>query len=221
MVIQYPAHMFGLPILFLLILIQVSSCTIKVTGYIGQDVTLPCAYDAQSNGVLSFCWGLGRVPRSKCADTILSSEYGEVTYRESSRYQLLSQVEQGNVSLTILNAQRSDAGIYGCRVEIPGLFNDQKSNINLIMEEERVISHEMEATDATVTTPQSPTSPGNFKAFLGEENIGRIAAIFLFTIILILILIFRRNVLMRRTKPLQLHTCTVVENMYDTIPMAK
>ncbi|XP_012718386.2 T-cell immunoglobulin and mucin domain-containing protein 4 [Fundulus heteroclitus] len=237
MVIQYPAHMFVLPIPFLLILIQVSSCTIKVTGYIGQDVTLPCAYDAQSNGVLSFCWGLGRVPRSKCADTILSSEYGEVTYRESSRYQLLSQVEQGNVSLTILNAQRSDAGIYGCRVEIPGLFNDQKSNINLIMEEERVISHEMEATDATVTTPQSPTSPinlvndehskyvrssqGNFKAFLGEENIGRIAAIFLFTIILILILIFRRNVLMRRTKPLQLHTCTVVENMYDTIPMAK
>ncbi|KAM4732907.1 T-cell immunoglobulin and mucin domain-containing protein 4-like [Anableps anableps] len=207
MVIQYPTHMCGLSIPFLLILIQVSSCTIKVTGYIGQDVTLPCTYDAQTNGVLSFCWGRGKVPRSKCTNTILSSDHGNVTFRESPRYQLLSRVMQGDVSLTIRNAQRRDSGVYGCRVEIPGWFNDQKIDIHLIMEE-----------GSKITKIQSATSQENFKSFLEAENIGRIAAIFFLTIILILII--GRKVLMRRTTPQVLSTFTV-ENIYDTIAVAK
>ncbi|XP_023184753.1 T-cell immunoglobulin and mucin domain-containing protein 4-like isoform X3 [Xiphophorus maculatus] len=105
MPVQYPTPMCGLLIPFLLILIQVSSCTVTVTGYIGQDVTLPCSYDVQANGVLSFCWGHGQVPRSKCSNTILLSDNGNVTFRESPR------------------------------VEIPGWFNDQKINVHLTMEE--------------------------------------------------------------------------------------
>lgn len=112
-----------------------SSCTVKVTGNIGHNVTLPCTYDAQAKGVLNFCWGRGKLPPLKCTNLILSWEYGDVTFRESPRYQLLSGFKQGNVSLTILNAQKTDAGVYGCRVEIPGWFNDQKLNIYLIMEE--------------------------------------------------------------------------------------
>uniref|UniRef100_A0A3P9N9F6 Ig-like domain-containing protein n=1 Tax=Poecilia reticulata TaxID=8081 RepID=A0A3P9N9F6_POERE len=109
-------------------LFSVSSCTVTVTGYIGQDVTLPCSYDVQANGVVNFCWGHGQVPRSKCSNTVLSSDNGDVTFRESPRYQLLSQVMQGDVSLTIVKAQKTDSGVYGCRVEIPGWFNDQKIN---------------------------------------------------------------------------------------------
>uniref|UniRef100_A0A3Q4ALY2 Ig-like domain-containing protein n=1 Tax=Mola mola TaxID=94237 RepID=A0A3Q4ALY2_MOLML len=101
----------------------------------GDNVTLPCLYDFQTHSVLGFCWGRGNVPMSKCSNTILSSVEGSVWFKESSHYQLLGRVTDGDVSLTIMNAQRSDAGVYGCRVEIPGWFNDYKTNIHLILEE--------------------------------------------------------------------------------------
>ncbi|XP_043983665.1 hepatitis A virus cellular receptor 2 homolog isoform X5 [Gambusia affinis] len=185
---------------------RVSSCTVTVTGYIGQDVTLPCSYDVQANGVLGFCWGHGQVPRSKCSNTILSSDHGDVTFRESPR------------------------------VEIPGLFNDQKINVHLTMEEAPVeelgIQSSTEAVTVTVSEGskiakiQSATSQVNFslheifKRLLEAENIGRIAVIFFLTIILILILIIRRKVLMKRTTPQQLNIIAA-ENIYEIIPMTK
>ena len=72
---------------------------------------------------------------SKCSNTILSSDKGSVWFKESSRYQVLGRMTDGDVSLTITNAQQSDAGVYGCRLEIPGWFNDHKTNIELILEE--------------------------------------------------------------------------------------
>uniref|UniRef100_A0A3Q0RB63 Ig-like domain-containing protein n=1 Tax=Amphilophus citrinellus TaxID=61819 RepID=A0A3Q0RB63_AMPCI len=116
-----------------------SSGTFRVTGHIGHSVTLTCRYDAQTHGVLNFCWGKERVPTSKCSNTILSYD-GSALSTESHRYQLLGSLSDGDVSLTILDAQRDDAGVYGCRVEIPGWFNDHKVNIKLIMEEEILTS---------------------------------------------------------------------------------
>lgn len=113
----------------------VSSGTFKVISLLGDNVTLPCRYDTQTHSVLGFCWGQGKVPMSKCSNTILSSVDGAVLFRQNPRYQLLGRVTDGDVSLTILNAQWSDAGVYGCRVEIPGWFNDYKVNIHLVMEE--------------------------------------------------------------------------------------
>lgn len=104
-----------------------------ITGWYGDNVTLPCRYDAQAHGSLSFCWGRAKVPRSKCSSTILSS--GATPFTQSPRYQLLGRVGDGDVSLTILNAGWSDGGEYGCRVEIPGWFNDHKVNIQLVIEE--------------------------------------------------------------------------------------
>ena len=54
--------------------------------------------------------------------------------RASSRYQLLGRLDEGDVSLTILNLRDSDAGRYGCRVEIPGWFNDDKHHFDLTIE---------------------------------------------------------------------------------------
>lgn len=79
--------------------------------------------------------GRAKVPTSKCSSTILSSVDGAVLYTQSPRYRLLGSVGEGDVSLTILNAQWSDNGEYGCRVEIPGWFNDHKVNIQLVTEE--------------------------------------------------------------------------------------
>ena len=53
----------------------------------------------------------------------------------SSRYYLLGRLDQGDVSLTILNITEADAGCYGCRVEIPGWFNDDKRHFNLVVME--------------------------------------------------------------------------------------
>ncbi|XP_077434275.1 hepatitis A virus cellular receptor 1 homolog isoform X2 [Vanacampus margaritifer] len=125
----------GMFYLLLSILSQVRSEAIKVSGHIGHNVTLPCAYDAQAQGLLSFCWGRGKVPTLKCSNKIVYAEDGAVRFISESRYQLLGQLNDGDVSLTILNVQPNDAGVYGCRVELPGWFNDYKINIYLAVKE--------------------------------------------------------------------------------------
>uniref|UniRef100_A0A4W6E9Y7 Immunoglobulin V-set domain-containing protein n=1 Tax=Lates calcarifer TaxID=8187 RepID=A0A4W6E9Y7_LATCA len=123
----------------------------NVIGLIGHNITLPCG----------FCWGQGQLPVSKCSNTILSS-YGTaaVDFRQSSRYQLLGRVTDGDISLTILNAQQSDAGVYGCRVEIPGV------------------------------TMRNYITFCNIYFSMYLENIARIGAIFFCSIIIILVLYF-------------------------------
>ncbi|XP_075959335.1 T-cell immunoglobulin and mucin domain-containing protein 4-like [Anarhichas minor] len=227
----------GLCYFYLSILTQVSSSTLKVIGFFGHNVTLPCTYDSQTHGVLSFCWGREMVPRSKCADTIVSSEDGAVLVRESPRYQLLGRVTDGDVSLTILDAQWSDAGVYGCRLEIPGWFNDEKVNTDLVMEEAPVeqpvtqdwtltaagtqeilttsMTTNVEVGDPTLAMPAVTTTAEKFKAFLEVGNIARAAAIFLSAIIIILVFVFRRRFLPKRT--LQHPHTSTAENIYEVL----
>uniref|UniRef100_W5MTA2 Ig-like domain-containing protein n=1 Tax=Lepisosteus oculatus TaxID=7918 RepID=W5MTA2_LEPOC len=109
----------------------VSALTVR--GSVGQDVTLPCRYSVTDLGVTTMCWGRGELPLSGCNNMIISTDGQSVNSRLSERYQLLGQLTGGDVSLTILHAQESDSGLYGCRVEIPGWFNDQKHTVNLIV----------------------------------------------------------------------------------------
>ncbi|XP_054453616.1 T-cell immunoglobulin and mucin domain-containing protein 4-like [Anoplopoma fimbria] len=217
----------GLCYFYLSILTQVSSSTLKVIGYFGHNVTLACSYDSQTHGVLSFCWGRGMVPTSKCSKTIVSSQDGVVLSRQMPRYQLLGRVTDGDVSLTILDAQRSDAGVYGCRIEIAGWFNDKKVNTELVLEEapvERPVTQDWTLTAAErqeiMTTSLTKnvevgftTTVEKFKAFLEVGNIGRVAAISLSGIIIILIFVFRRRFLPKRMVQ-HLHTSTA-ENIYE------
>lgn len=106
--------------------------SITVVGLVGQTVTLSCKYNTNTHHITSTCWGRGKVPWSRCADPLLSTnDGGRVTYRESERYQLHGRVKEGDVSLSIQNVEENDSGIYGCRVELPGWFNDLKINIRL------------------------------------------------------------------------------------------
>lgn len=47
------------------------------------------------------------------------------------RYQLTGDIMDGQMDLDILNVRRTDSGPYCCRVDINGLFNDQKMIMNL------------------------------------------------------------------------------------------
>ncbi|KAI4801240.1 hypothetical protein KUCAC02_000008 [Chaenocephalus aceratus] len=228
----------GLFYLCLSILTQVSSSTVEVTGLVGHNVTLPCRYDAQTRGVLSFCWGRGMVPKSQCSRTILSSD-GTVLTMKSSRFQLWGRVSGGDVSLTILDAQWSDAGVYGCRVEIPGWFNDLKLNTHLLMEEAPDeqpvtpdwrptvgVSQELLATFAASTENEEvpvlaldvigmASTEEKLKAFLEVGNIGRVAALFFFAIIIILVSAFGRRLLPKRK--LQDVNISTAENIYEVL----
>ncbi|KAJ8281551.1 hypothetical protein COCON_G00040700 [Conger conger] len=105
--------------------------TQTLIGQTGGSVTLPCLYDVKANGLTPICWGRDLVPTFKCSNTIVSTDGEQVTIKESRRYRLQSGLKKGNVSLTIVNLTEEDSGIYGCRVEIPGLFNDKKLNFDL------------------------------------------------------------------------------------------
>uniref|UniRef100_A0A3Q3C636 Ig-like domain-containing protein n=1 Tax=Haplochromis burtoni TaxID=8153 RepID=A0A3Q3C636_HAPBU len=100
-------------------------------SHTGQDITLPCKYDRKYYGALSVCWQRGEIPTRGCSNQLISTDGLRVETRASSRYQLLGQLEDGDVSLTIKSLTERDAGRYGCRVEIPGWFNDDKHHIDV------------------------------------------------------------------------------------------
>lgn len=59
----------------------------------------------------------------------------------ADRYQLTGDVQDGQMDLDILNVQRADSGLYCCRVDIDGVFNDKKVIMNLrVVRGERLIS---------------------------------------------------------------------------------
>lgn len=111
----------------------VSGCVTAdgIIATVGTDVTLTCKYDIQHYGRLPACWGRGAIPSRGCADEVIKSDGTSVSSRLSERYLLLGNPEGGDVSLTIRRVEEEDSGMYGCRVEIPGWFNDHKHQITL------------------------------------------------------------------------------------------
>ena len=104
-----------------------------MTSVSGQDVTLTCKYDIKYYGALSMCWGRGDIPSSGCNNQLIASDGRQVAFGggASSRYRFLGRLQDGDVSLTVLNVLETEAGRYGCRVHIPGWFNDAKHHIDL------------------------------------------------------------------------------------------
>lgn len=104
---------------------------VSIITTVGTDVSLPCTYNAQYYGRLSVCWGRGTIPNSGCANEVIKTDGTAVTSRESERYLLMGNLGQGDVSLTIRHVEEGDSGTYGCRVDIPGWFNDEKYHVTL------------------------------------------------------------------------------------------
>ncbi|KAG9346754.1 hypothetical protein JZ751_007071 [Albula glossodonta] len=130
-----------------------------LVGITGDRITLPCSYNVRTHGRSSVCWGRDKVPMSKCSKTIISTDGDEVNFRESDRYQLLSGVTRGNVSLTIINVTENDSGTYGCRAEISGPFNDLKINFHLnVVKDQRKLQFSTAETTTDNPTPERKNS---------------------------------------------------------------
>ncbi|XP_038651375.1 hepatitis A virus cellular receptor 1 homolog isoform X2 [Scyliorhinus canicula] len=128
----------------------------EVRGFLGQSVTLPCNYFVRVNGEYEMCWGRGKCPILGCSETLFTTNGKAVTSTTSPKYHLDGKIEEGDVSLTVDNLGEEDSGWYCCRVEIPGLFNDQKKDLNLLV---------LEGTSTTTVSLSSvsdTTGDGNF-----------------------------------------------------------
>ncbi|XP_052614210.1 hepatitis A virus cellular receptor 1 homolog [Peromyscus californicus insignis] len=131
--------------------------SVSVKGVVGHPVTLPCTYST-SRGITTTCWGRGACPSFNCGNTLIWTNGYRVTYRSSSRYQLKGHISGGNVSLTIENAVQSDSGLYCCRVEIPGWFNDQTVTFSLEVKPEIPTSPPTRPTTTRKPTTTRPTT---------------------------------------------------------------
>ncbi|XP_048851193.1 uncharacterized protein LOC125720116 isoform X10 [Brienomyrus brachyistius] len=122
-------------LLILIHIMPVAESSEMITGFVGYNVTLPCSYDARNYGQHDMCWGRGEIPLTGgCDNEIIATDGFKVTRRKSHRYQLIGDLNQGDVSLTIIDAEMGDSGIYGCRVQIRGLFNDLKTKVTLTIQ---------------------------------------------------------------------------------------
>ncbi|XP_026366639.2 hepatitis A virus cellular receptor 1 isoform X3 [Ursus arctos] len=102
----------------------------QVIGVVGHSITLPCTYST-ANGVTTMCWGRGACPLSHCSDEVVWTNGSHVTVQKHPRYKLKGNLSRGNVSLTIENVAQTDRGLYCCRVEHKGWFNDMKLTLSL------------------------------------------------------------------------------------------
>ncbi|NXA91140.1 HAVR1 protein, partial [Melanocharis versteri] len=134
-----------------------------VIGEAGQDVTVPCYYSVRdSNGITSMCWGRGRCPNSKCSRPIIWTDGWRVTDQHSIRYQLKGDLQNGDVSLTIVSTREADSGIYCCRVELPGWFNDQLINYKVVIKEARISTASPHTYTSEQTSARGSTSERSF-----------------------------------------------------------
>ncbi|XP_035034834.2 hepatitis A virus cellular receptor 1 isoform X1 [Hippoglossus stenolepis] len=102
--------------------------TETVVGTAGRRVTLPCRSEAVKRSGVEVCWGRGEPSLFTCHNILINMAGDDVSYRKSYRFSPSS-----TSSLSIFPSRPSDSGFYHCRVQLPGLFNDQTSTIHLII----------------------------------------------------------------------------------------
>ncbi|KAM4037232.1 hepatitis A virus cellular receptor 2 homolog [Anomaloglossus baeobatrachus] len=108
-----------------------------LTGLVNDTLNIPCRYTVQGGNGYRMCWGQSHCPFSLCNNEIIRTDDQKVTWRKSDRYQLRGIMSQGDVSLTITGVTKDDEGTYCCRVQVPGLFNDLKTEVEVKIQEGR------------------------------------------------------------------------------------
>ncbi|XP_016323075.1 T-cell immunoglobulin and mucin domain-containing protein 4-like isoform X3 [Sinocyclocheilus anshuiensis] len=134
--------------------LTISKCSdVIVQSFEGERVILPCKYDSKYHGKCHICWTIGDIPNMGCGNEIIGSDGDKVVRKISSRYQLAGEIQRGDVSLTILNIEKKDSGKYGCRIHVPGLFNDEMYYVHLIVNDVETNTTQESASFAFSTNP--------------------------------------------------------------------
>uniref|UniRef100_A0A8C1TQA8 Hepatitis A virus cellular receptor 1 n=1 Tax=Cyprinus carpio TaxID=7962 RepID=A0A8C1TQA8_CYPCA len=139
--------------------LSISKCSdVIVQSFEGERVILPCKYDSKYHGKCHICWVKGDIPSMGCGNEIIASDGDKVVRKISSRYQLAGEVQHGDVSLTISNIKKTDSGKYGCRIHVPGLFNDEMYYVHLIVNDvETNTTQESSSFAFSTNVPESST----------------------------------------------------------------
>ncbi|XP_077089564.1 hepatitis A virus cellular receptor 1 isoform X4 [Siphateles boraxobius] len=129
-----------------------------IQSFEGESVTLPCKYDSRYHGKCEICWIRGDIPNMGCGNEIIGSDGDKVVRKISTRYRLEGEISHGDVSLTILNSKKEDSGKYGCRIHVPGWFNDEMYYVHLIVEDDKNKTHENSSLVSSSHAPESSTT---------------------------------------------------------------
>ncbi|XP_059382547.1 T-cell immunoglobulin and mucin domain-containing protein 4-like isoform X1 [Carassius carassius] len=149
--------------------LTISNCSdVTVQSFEGDRVILPCKYDSKYHGKCHICWMKGDIPTMGCGNEIIGSDGDKVVRKISSRYQLAGEIQHGDVSLTILNITKSDSGKYGCRIHVPGPFNDKMYYVHLIFNDVVKTTTTQESTSFISST--NPPENSTFGLWLSDTT---------------------------------------------------
>ncbi|XP_060054032.1 T-cell immunoglobulin and mucin domain-containing protein 4 isoform X3 [Erinaceus europaeus] len=141
-----------------------------VNAILGQEAILPCEYLGWSQRN-SMCWGRGPCPNSKCNDQLVLTDGMKTLSRKSDRYSLRENIQEGNLTLTISSSEEGDSGVYCCRIEVPGWFNDVKNNIHLKVIRDPTVPPTSGLPITTTTTTTARTTPTITSAMLSTTEV--------------------------------------------------
>ncbi|NP_116171.3 hepatitis A virus cellular receptor 2 precursor [Homo sapiens] len=148
-------------VLLLLLLLLTRSSEVEYRAEVGQNAYLPCFYTPAAPGnLVPVCWGKGACPVFECGNVVLRTDERDVNYW-TSRYWLNGDFRKGDVSLTIENVTLADSGIYCCRIQIPGIMNDEKFNLKLVIKPAKVTPAPTRQRDFTAAFPRMLTTRGH------------------------------------------------------------
>ncbi|XP_051834750.1 hepatitis A virus cellular receptor 2 homolog isoform X2 [Antechinus flavipes] len=190
--------------IFVLLLWPTESSADTYTAMVGQTIFLPCSYVITPiNKPVPICWGKGICPLTQCNEQLLQTDGQKVIYQKEKRYQLKGPLAQGKVSLTIENVKEADSGNYCCRIQFPGLFNDQKISLELLVKPAKTTTYKPQLHETSRNTQPNNiteiTSPANeLQKFEDTIHIGIYFGISIF-MVLVLILVLATLILKRHS----------------------
>ncbi|XP_008331777.1 T-cell immunoglobulin and mucin domain-containing protein 4 isoform X2 [Cynoglossus semilaevis] len=134
----------------------------------GGVASLSCHYSVKRSGLSRVCWGRG-CGTFWCSNIVVQTDQNGIVSKVEDRYRLTGDILDGQMDLDILNVRRTDSGLYCCRVDVDGIFNDKKVIMNL-----RVIKAPATSSPTTTTTTSiTPTTTVSQAAgpYTSTENV--------------------------------------------------